>query len=138
MILTVVMVKLQRVLALNPPREYQWRLRSAIKLLQREIVMPLPGEHPAAEYGLTEREKTMREPNWAVDVSNWRELGEAIATYNIAIGNFHFVGTASMSVEDRVVKLEITLLHEMGECSAFEGGSKCGTPVCDICRGLPF
>lgn len=137
-ILAVVAVKLKRVLELDPPGEYRWRLRSAIRLLQKEILMPLPGEHPSAEYGLTEREIAMRKPNWEVGVENWRELGEAIATFNIAIGNFHFVGTAAMTVEDRVVKLEITLLHEMGECSGFSDGPKCGTPVCERCKGVPF
>jgi hypothetical protein len=100
--------------------------------------MPLPNEHPAADYGLTERQLAMKQPDWTVGVENWRELGEAIATFNTAIGSFQFVGTATMTVEDRVVKLEVVLLHEMGECTGFEGPPKCGTPICEHCHGVPF
>src|SRR4030095_13674111 len=100
--------------------------------------MPLPKEPPAADYGLTERQLAMKQPDWTVGVENWRELGEAVATFNSAIGNFHFIGTATMTVEDRVVKLEVTLLHDMGPCSGFEDGPKCGVPICEHCHGIPF
>ena len=93
------------------------------------------------EHESHEREKELRKPQWSVPVENWKELGEAIATFNAAIGNFTFVGTAEQSIgDDRVVMLQITLYHQMDDCAPINSTrtEKCGTPICPRCHGIPF
>lgn len=54
----------------------------------------------------------MKGDRWSIDLANWRELGEAIASFNAAIGNDTFVGTAEMVVEDGIRRIEIVLYHD--------------------------
>ena len=72
---------------------------------------PAPSEHyPIPDISL--REKLMEQSQWSVDVNNYRELGEVIATFNLNIGSDPFVGTAEMVVEDGMRRLEIVLYHD--------------------------
>lgn len=97
---------------------------------------------------MTERELEMLQPNWLVDVSNWRELGEAIATFNQFIGNYTFTGVAEQVTENGQTHLEIHLFwnhHDVFRCSVCnkipENASRlnpvvctaCGAIVCDAC-----
>lgn len=93
------------------------------------------------EHEQHERERELAKPQWSVTVENWKELGEAISTFNAAIGSFAFAGVAEQSIDDdRVVTLVITLYHQMGECAPINSDrtERCGTPVCSRCRGIPF
>lgn len=64
--------------------------------------------------------------SWSVDITNWRELGNAIATFNKAIGTDAFVGTATMIVEDGMRRVEITLYHD--EVEQYR---------CSVCKAIP-
>jgi hypothetical protein len=86
---------------------------------------PTNPEHIHTE-GLTERELTMLNSEWIVEVANWAQLGTVVATFNHHTGSDPFIGTAEMTVVDGVRKLEITLLYE--EAERFR---------CWICNNIP-
>lgn len=74
--------------------------------------MTMPNPHNPSDYRhieLTERERDMLMPSWTVSVENYRELGEAIATFNHFIGDNAFIGVAQMTTEDGQTHLEINL-----------------------------
>lgn len=64
--------------------------------------------------------------SWSVDVQNWRELGNVVATFNNSIGTDAFIGTAEMVVEDGIRRLEIHLYHD--EMEQYK---------CNQCQNIP-
>jgi hypothetical protein len=87
-----------------------------------------------------DREKAMRGEEWLVEAGNYREVGEAIASFNHRIGNDSFIGTAEMTVVEGVRKLEIVLICDENEryrCQVCEQIPTSPTPynpaVCTFC-----
>lgn len=85
-----------------------------------------------------ERERELSKPEWIVDVTSYKDLGEAIASYNMAIGNFDFFGSAEMKCDDDgYVKLVIELFHDPHPpCNGYS--KFCGRKGCPKCKGVPF
>ena len=73
-----------------------------------------------------DREHTLHQDTWLVDINNYRELGECVATFNHRIGNDSFIGTAEMTVEDGIRKVEITLICDENERYR-----------CELCQRIP-
>lgn len=101
--------------------------------------MPIPLESDS-QHSIAEREHLLERSNWDVDISNYREVGEVISTFNQAIGNDAFVGTASMSIEDGIRKLTIELYYDESEnyrcyaCHNIPANANCNNPmICTFC-----
>lgn len=74
----------------------------------------------------------------AVPIQTFADLGECAGAFDRATEGFAFEGFAELTVEDRVVYLNVTLAYDMGKCSE---AKHCGCPVCPICKGegaVPF
>lgn len=91
--------------------------------------MPIKHDTKEPEYsegGRSDRERQLEESRWSVDLSNYREIGEVIASFTRLVGTGEFFGIAEMSIEDGVRKLELTLCYNEEE--KFR---------CSVCQKIP-
>lgn len=78
----------------------------------------MPNKSPSQEHHLlqlTERERELERDTWTVQVGNYKELGEAIATFSKRYDAYEFVGTAELSIEDGMALLKIELASDTTE-----------------------
>ena len=71
----------------------------------------------------TEREKLLDTHAWEVEATNWRELGEVVASFNhlIGAGVMKFDGVATYMEESGFKKLTIELVY----CPETDEGNRC-------------
>jgi hypothetical protein len=111
--------------------------------------MPIPNIPEPHHDDLSERDHALQQSDWALEVSNYRELGECIAAFNKFTQDNHFNGMAVMSTENGETHLEIHLFwdhKDIFRCaicntipdnpSPFDPGicNNCGRLVCQRCR----
>ena len=76
--------------------------------------MPTPNLFDKRDNKPTERQELLQRPTWIVSVENWQQLGEVIATAYRYMQN-DFTGTAELTMEDGLAKLEIVMLKAEDE-----------------------